>query len=131
MVRGQSGVGGLESSASAEFSELPRRHLGTEGIRRTTRTRWTALEESRKMILAGDIGGTNARLALFDVQNRQFNLVSATIFPSPPHSGLDEIITAFVRTSGVRPEQACFGVAGPVTTGRVATFHLPCTIASM
>jgi len=82
------------------------------------------------MILAGDIGGTNARLALFDVQNGQFNLVSATIFPSRRYSSLDKIVAEFVRTSGVRPEQACFGVAGPVTNGRVETSNLPWTIES-
>ena len=82
------------------------------------------------MILAGDIGGTNARLALFDVQNGQFNLVSATIFPSRRYSSLDKIVTEFVRTAGVRPAQACFGVAGPVTNGRVEASNLPWTIES-
>ena len=82
------------------------------------------------MILAGDIGGTNARLALFDVQNGQFNLVSATIFPSRRYSSLDKIVSEFVLTSGIRPAQACFGVAGPVTNGRVETSNLPWTIES-
>jgi glucokinase len=82
------------------------------------------------MILAGDIGGTNARLALFDVRNGQFNLVSATIFPSQRYSGLDQIVTEFVKTSGISPSQACFGVAGPVTNGRVETSNLPWTIES-
>jgi glucokinase len=82
------------------------------------------------MILAGDIGGTNARLALFDVRNGQFNLVSATIFPSRRYSSLDKIVNEFVRTSGIRPAQACFGVAGPVTDGRVETSNLPWTIES-
>jgi glucokinase len=82
------------------------------------------------MILAGDIGGTNARLALFDVQNGQFNLVSATIFPSRRYPSLDKIVTEFVSTSGMRPTQACFGVAGPVTNGRVETSNLPWTIES-
>src|SRR5215467_1310124 len=82
------------------------------------------------MILAGDIGGTNARLALFDVRNGQFNLVTATIFPSQKYSGLDEIVSEFVQTSGVRPAQACFGVAGPVTNGQVETSNLPWKIES-
>ena len=77
------------------------------------------------MILAGDIGGTNARLALFDVRNGQFNLVTATIFPSRNYSGLDEIVSEFVQTSGVRPAKACFGIAGPVTNGVVETSNLP------
>jgi len=77
------------------------------------------------MILAGDIGGTNARLALFDVRNGQFNLITATIFPSRNYSGLDEIVSEFVQTSGVRPAKACFGIAGPVTNGVVETSNLP------
>ena len=77
------------------------------------------------MILAGDIGGTNARLALFDVRNGQFQLVSATVFPSRHYSGLDQIVTEFVKTAGIQPSQACFGIAGPVTHGRVETSNLP------
>ncbi len=82
------------------------------------------------MILAGDIGGTNARLALFDVRNGQFNLVTATVFPSQRYSGLDQIVTEFVNTSGVRPSQACFGVAGPVTNGKGEDSNLPWIIES-
>jgi len=82
------------------------------------------------MILAGDIGGTNARLALFDVQKGQFNLVSATIFPSRRYSSLDVIVTEFIRTAGVHPARACFGIAGPVANGRVETSNLPWTIES-
>jgi len=82
------------------------------------------------MILAGDIGGTNARLALFDVRNGQFHLVAASIFPSQKYSGLDEIVTEFVKASGKHPERACFGVAGPVTNGRVETSNLPWVIES-
>ena len=82
------------------------------------------------MILAGDIGGTNARLALFDVRNGQFSLVAATIFPSRHYSGLDQIVTEFVQTSGIHPAQACFGVAGPVTNGKVEASNLPWIIES-
>jgi glucokinase len=82
------------------------------------------------MILAGDIGGTNARLALFDVRNGQFNLITVTIFPSRNYSGLDEIVSEFVQTSGIHPSQACFGVAGPVTNGQVETSNLPWKIQS-
>src|SRR5437899_265276 len=74
------------------------------------------------MILAGDIGGTNARLALFDVRNGKFNLVTATIFPSRNYSGLDQIVTEFVATSGVHPAQACFGVAGPGSERQLELF---------
>lgn len=77
------------------------------------------------LILAGDIGGTNARLALFETRNGGFNLVSASIFPSRKYAGLDEIVGEFVRASPLKPTQACFGVAGPVTNGEVETSNLP------
>jgi len=81
-------------------------------------------------ILAGDIGGTNARLALFDVSNGNFKLISSTIFPSRQYSGLDQIVQEFVSKSPARPAQACFGIAGPVTNGRVEASNLPWVIES-
>ena len=47
------------------------------------------------MILAGDIGGTNARLAYFQAQNGHLQLVSERVFPSREHSELGEIVTRF------------------------------------
>ncbi len=80
------------------------------------------------MILAGDIGGTNARLAYFQPQNGRFQLVSERVFPSREHRGLGEIVTRFLEESGTRPEAACFGIAGPVRNGRVETSNLPWVI---
>ena len=80
------------------------------------------------MILAGDIGGTNARLAYFQPQNGRFQLISERVFPSREHRGLGEIVTQFLDESGSRPEAACFGVAGPVRNGRVETSNLPWVI---
>ena len=82
------------------------------------------------MILAGDIGGTNARLAVFDVQDGHFNLISASVFPSREYTSLDEIVSKFVRTANVHPHAACFGVAGPVRNGRVEASNLPWIIES-
>jgi len=80
------------------------------------------------MILAGDIGGTNARLAYFQPQNGHFQLVAERVFPSREHSELGEIVTQFVSDSGMRPDAACFGIAGPVRNGRVETSNLPWVI---
>ena len=82
------------------------------------------------MILAGDIGGTNARLAVFDVVDGHFSLISASVFPSREYSSLDEIVSKFVRTANVHPHAACFGVAGPVRNGRVEASNLPWIIES-
>jgi len=77
------------------------------------------------MILAGDIGGTNARLAYFQSQNGHLNLVSEQVFPSREHDEFGEIVGKFLHDSGARPEAACFGIAGPVRNGRVETSNLP------
>ena len=82
------------------------------------------------MILAGDIGGTNARLAFFDVMDGHFRLVSASVFPSRDYSGLDQIVSRFVDSSNLRPDAACFGVAGPVRNGRVEASNLPWVVDS-
>ena len=77
------------------------------------------------MILAGDIGGTNARLAYFQPSNGHLKLVSERVFPSREHKELGEIAVKFVEESGTRPDVACFGIAGPVRHGRVETSNLP------
>jgi glucokinase len=82
------------------------------------------------MILAGDIGGTNARLALFNVEDGRFSLVSATVFPSREYSGLDQIVSEFLQASDQHPDRACFGIAGPVRNGRVETSNLPWIVES-
>jgi glucokinase len=82
------------------------------------------------MILAGDIGGTNARLAFFDVLDGNFRLISASVFPTREYSGLDQIVAKFVDTSNLHPNAACFGIAGPVRNGRVEASNLPWVIES-
>ena len=80
------------------------------------------------MILAGDIGGTNARLAYFQAQNGHLQLISERTFPSRQHSELGEIVSQFLDDSGTQPDAACFGIAGPVRNGRVETSNLPWVI---
>jgi glucokinase len=80
------------------------------------------------MILAGDIGGTHARLAYFQSHNGHLHLVSERVFPSREHSELGEIVSQFLNDSNTRPEAACFGIAGPVRNGRVETSNLPWVI---
>jgi len=80
------------------------------------------------MILAGDIGGTHARLAFFQSQNGHLTPVAEGVFPSRDHSGRDEIVGQFVAKQSLRPDVACFGVAGPVRNGKVETSNLPWTV---
>lgn len=80
------------------------------------------------MILAGDIGGTNARLAYFQPQNGHFHMVSEKVFPSREYTEFGDIVSKFLAESSARPEIACFGIAGPVHHGRVETSNLPWVI---
>src|SRR5258708_39064955 len=82
------------------------------------------------MILAGDIGGTHARLAIFEPKQGRFELVTSSTFPSQQFSGLDEIVSQFVTAAKIQPSQACFGIAGPVTNGRVEPSNLPWIVES-
>ena len=77
------------------------------------------------MILAGDVGGTHTRLAVFEVRGGAFVPVAAKTFPSHGHASLDEIAIAFVTGAGCRVEHACFGIAGPVRDGRSEATNLP------
>ena len=74
------------------------------------------------MILAGDIGGTNTRLALFDGDARE--PFALEIYPSGAHSSLEEMLRAFLAVHSAAPEAAAFGIAGPVRDGRVQVTNL-------
>ena len=76
------------------------------------------------MILAGDIGGTNTRMAFFENVGGKPVLAIERVYPSREHKGLDEIVSQFVSDVGVTVDAACFGVAGPVLGGRVSTPNL-------
>src|SRR3954466_5330978 len=75
------------------------------------------------MILAGDIGGTHTRLALFDGDPHE--PLAFASYPSRQHAGLEEIVAAFLAEHPTELEGACLDVAGPVSHGRVKTTNLP------
>jgi glucokinase len=71
------------------------------------------------MILAGDIGGTNTRLALFEKTEQGFLPISEETFSSSAYQSLSKIVQAFLGRKAHSVDCACFGVAGPVQ-GRTA-----------
>jgi glucokinase len=77
------------------------------------------------MILAGDIGGTHARLALYDVSEDRLIPVRHEVYPSRHYLNLREVVQKFMTDSGAQVDAACFGVAGPVLEDRVVTSNLP------
>src|SRR3989442_875109 len=76
------------------------------------------------MILAGDIGGTKTRLALFAPGPGRSDPVSERTYSSQEYPGLEVIAREFLRAAGAAIESACFGVAGPVKDGRSSTTNL-------
>ena len=77
------------------------------------------------MILAGDIGGTSTRLALCDLNGKNFCVVAEDKFSSAAFSDLQAIITKFLSGKSPEIERACFGVPGPVTGEIIKLTNLP------
>jgi glucokinase len=83
-------------------------------------------------ILAGDIGGTNTRLALYDPGNLREPLLMRR-YGSGDYESLQSIIQTFFAESGElaqrrKPTRAAFGVAGPVGGVVVKLTNLPWVI---
>ncbi len=76
------------------------------------------------MILAGDIGATKTRLALFAGTPGRSDPVSERLYSSQEYPGLEVIAREFVAATGAAIERACFGVAGLVKDGRCSTTNL-------
>lgn len=77
-----------------------------------------------QLILAGDVGGTNTRLGLFEITRGRFRLLSEKIYLSKNYKGLENILVNFLK--GQREiVAACFGVAGPVTEEVIVATNLP------
>jgi len=75
-------------------------------------------------ILAGDVGGTNTRLGLFEVVRGNPRLLSEKIYLSKNYKGLENILVDFLRgRKGIAA--ACLGVAGPVTEEVIIATNLP------
>jgi glucokinase len=86
--------------------------------------------EMSTMILAGDIGGTKVRLALFRTKGRRCIPVREQLFSSRNFAGLEEVLQKFIQEKNESIRCACFGVAGPVVGGRVRTTNLPWIVES-
>lgn len=78
---------------------------------------------SRKLLLAGDIGGTNARLRLYD--GSLANVVDEAVFPSRSAPSLAAIVRPYLAARKAKISAAVFGIAGPVIGGVVRATNLP------
>jgi len=77
------------------------------------------------MILAGDVGGTKTRLALYHDSTAGFTRSAVRRFESKAFAGLAEMVEGFLAEHGAEVEAACFGIPGPVVNGEVSVTNLP------
>ena len=85
------------------------------------------MSETRSLVIAGDIGGTNSRLALYADGKPAFERT----YPSVDHASLEQVIERFVDDArkqlgaDTRPASACLGVPGPVENDMSRPTNLP------
>ena len=80
------------------------------------------------MILAGDIGGTSTRLALFEREAGALVVAAFDRYTSRDHDGLGAIVARFREAHPAALTAATFGIAGPVRGGVAKTPNLPWVI---
>jgi glucokinase len=88
------------------------------------------MTDNARRVLAGDIGGTKTRLAIFDVAGSQLQSMVERTYPSGNYATLDDIIEDFLNAGDSRPDAACFGIAGPVRDNTVDVTNLPWRISA-
>ncbi len=79
------------------------------------------------MILAGDIGGTHTRLALFE-EGKVNTPLRLGSFLSRDYSGLEAAVRVFLQSEKSPIQAACFGIAGPIFAQGCTATNLPWSI---
>jgi len=77
------------------------------------------------MILAGDIGGTNTRLAFVDAAPGRLRILFKKTYPSRERASLEAVLAEFLSLHRAPFTRASFGIAGPVRNGRCEATNLP------
>lgn len=75
--------------------------------------------------LAGDLGGTKTRLALFEAKDGQMQLLHEKTYRSRDYTSFADVVQEFINLQPAKkPQRICIGVAGPVIKGRVELTNL-------
>jgi glucokinase len=80
------------------------------------------------IVLGGDVGGTNARLAVVELDGRTARITRERKYRSRDYPGLAPIVQRFCEEEETRPDRACFGIACPVVGDDCTAPNLPWTI---
>jgi glucokinase len=81
------------------------------------------ITESAQMVLAGDIGGTNARLRLYERKGKR--ILDEAVLPSRGAASLSVLLREYLSKRKGRVVAAVLGVAGPVVGGVADVTNLP------
>lgn len=76
-------------------------------------------------ILAGDIGGTKAQLAVFGPGDAPRSPALEERVPTNGSPSLDALLRGFLERTGLKPGRIVLGIAGPVADNRCITTNLP------
>jgi glucokinase len=77
------------------------------------------------MVLAGDVGGTNARLAVVELNGTRARITRQGKYRSRDYPGLASIVRRFREEAGTVPERACIAIACPIVGDDCTAPNLP------
>jgi glucokinase len=81
-----------------------------------------------ELYLAGDIGGTKTRLALFSLTAEGCEPFEIKSFPSQEYASLEDIVLTYLSGKAIELSGASFGIAGPIFSGRAQVTNLSWTV---
>ena len=86
-----------------------------------------------RLVLAGDIGGTNTNLGLVGYQGGKFTLILETACPSKDIDGLEAPICETLKIAAesradLKPSHICISAAGPVANNKCVMTNLPWSV---
>ncbi|HEB87875.1 MAG TPA: glucokinase [Gammaproteobacteria bacterium] len=77
-------------------------------------------------VLAGDIGGTHARLCLAEKKSGKIHIIHEQVYASQQYPDLLPIVQDFLQHhQDIHPAAACFAVAGPIRHQQARVTNLP------
>ena len=77
------------------------------------------------MIVGGDIGGTKADLALFEIKGETLVPLEIKTYASADFDGVGHILDLFLESLSIPEARVCLGLPGPVRHGVCRTTNLP------
>jgi len=89
------------------------------------------MNSTKPLVLAGDVGGTNTRLALFHISDSgALSQVLEQTYPSRDYKSLEDIVELFLKNHPAKPDFAGIGIAGPIRDGKCVATNLPWIVDS-